>query len=263
MHRAASFTVLIAAFAIPTLAFADIIVDSAPTLVTQFELGTPATNGSIDPRTVPYYDNIENFSGFGFANGGAASVSGILTTKYTSDDISVDPSNYNQPVSHIQWCTANFNAAATTARMRVRFHQDSATGPGTYITGFSFTATAIPSGVSCWDFDNGVSFMNLPSTTRFWAGITFDNSGASTTTAAQLNNLGMGLFTPVYIGSTQDLDFLTSAANIGNVNNPVGAIRNSPFSGNPPAAHGWWITPEPSSLALLGLGALALIRRRR
>ena len=147
--------------------------------------------------------------------------------------------------------------------MRVRFHQDDiGAGPGTYTTGFSFTATAIPVGVSCFFFDNVNPFMTIPANGRLWAGITFDNSGAAGATAALYNNLGMGLFDPPTQGTSLDKDFLTTAASVGNVQNPVGSVRTSPYAPLN-ANHGWRLVPEPSSISLLAVGALALIRRRR
>lgn len=241
---------------------ADIIIEAGvPTMTRHFEFGVPTTGS---PRAAgDPYSNIDTFSGSGVANGGAATVSGLLTTRYLADDLNPGVAYAGVGITRFDWCVANFNATATAARMRVRFHMDDiAAGPGTYMTGFSFTATSIPVGVSCFNFDNVVPFMTIPASGRLWAGITFDNSGASGATAARYNNLGMGLFDPPTEGSSLDKDFLTTAASIGNVQNPVGSVRNSPYAPLN-ANHGWRLVPEPSSMSLLAVGALALIRRRR
>lgn len=262
MNRLALKLALLGLVCLATPAVADVVMmEATPTLMRTFELGTPASG---NPRAVgDPYSNIDNFSGSAVANGGAATVSGLLTTRYLSDDLNVGLGNAGLGITRFDWCVANLNANPTTARMRVRFHQDDiSAGPGTYMTGFSFTATAIPSGVSCFFFDNVTPFMTIPANGRLWAGITFDSSGAAGATAALYNNLGMGLFNPPTQGSSLDKDFLTTAASVGNVQNPVGSVRNAPY--NPLLAnHGWRLVPEPSSLSLLALGALGLIGRRR
>lgn len=257
---AVCFTIALAAFCSTTMA--EIIADSPPSLVSQFELGSPvAPPANPERATYPLYDNVTAFTGFGVNSGGAAAIAGILTTRYIADDIIMNPVNYGASITGMTWCVANFNAEATTARMRVRWHQDSVAGPGTYINGFSFAALALPVGISCWTYDQVASIMTVPATTRFWAGITFDNSGAAATTAAQLNNLGMGIFDPPTEGSSANLDFLTTAASIGNVSSPPGLIRNAPYTVN--ANHGWQLRPEPGTISLIAIGALSLLRRRR
>jgi len=262
MNRLTLSAIVLSLMGLATPAMADIIIDAgAPTVTRHFEFGTSATGS---PRVAgDPYSNIANFSGSGVANGGAATVSGLLTTRYLADDLNPGLAYAGVGITRFDWCVANFNATATTARMRVRFHQDDiAAGPGTYMTGFSFTATAIAAGVTCFNFDNVTPFMTIPASGRLWAGITFDNSGAGGATAALYNNLGMGLFDPPTEGSSLDKDFLTTAASVGNVQNPVGSVRTSPYAPLN-ANHGWRLVPEPSSISLLVIGALALIRRRR
>jgi hypothetical protein len=62
-----------------------------------------------------------------------------------------------------------------------------------------------------------------------WMGITYDNnSGADAATAAQLNQLGVGLYNPVNIGSSTDLAFATTSNGSFNSNLPPGATFNTP-----------------------------------
>ena len=84
----------------------------------------------------------------------------------------------------------------------------------------------------------GANLMKMPGAT-FWAGITFDNfNGTTGAAAADLNNLGQGLFDAPTVGSSQDTYFHTTAAgSFFNIANPAGAQAN--FSGTPVANMGW------------------------
>jgi hypothetical protein len=99
-----------------------------------------------------------------------------------------------------------------------------------------------------------------------WAGVFFDNVGATATTFTELNNLGLGVFNPPDVGSSLDRDFFsgTNAGNPYNAN-PAGSIRVSPLAANPVANYGFELVavPEPTAMALLAVGAVGLVRRRR
>lgn len=212
------------------------------------------------------YDNTTSFSGFAAVAGGTTSVSGVLTTNMILDELTLDPTAAGQTLGVIKFTTANLNTSAVTARMRLRFFlQDGAGGaPGTALGGFSFAATSIASGVTLWTADVTANNFLLPSN-KIWAGVFFDNSGAANTTAAQLDNMGQGLYNPPTVGSSADKDFVTSTPSSFLANNPAGTARNSPFSANPVANYGWQINtvPEPASIVALGLGLAAFTRRRR
>jgi hypothetical protein len=184
------------------------------------------------------YSNVTNFLGQAFANGGAASQAGNVITTLVADDLTPAGGYGGLNVNTFTFSVANLSGATVTARARVRFYLNdgAAGGPGTLVTGFSFTAIAFPAGVGLYTATL-TGTMNLP-IVPFWAGITFDNNtGATGATAAQLNLLGQGIFDPPTVGSSGDTFFQTSAAGSFLASNPAGAFGN--FGGVPVANFGW------------------------
>jgi hypothetical protein len=211
------------------------------------------------------YNNTVSNTGSFFPNGGAALVGANTITRLVADDLTPISGYAGMPINNIYFSVVNANAGAVSARPRLRIYDATGAsgGPGNVIAGFSFSAIsfAANSGSSFFFHPTGV---NVPSGT-FWIGMTFDNnSGATGAAAADLNNLGMALFNPPTVGTSADTLFETTAAGDFLVNNPVGSQFN--FNGNPPANAFFGITvlvPEPSSVALAGLGIAALIISRR
>jgi hypothetical protein len=227
----------------------------------------PGTRG-----TTGIYSNVANFLGSGFANGGSANQAGNTITRLVADDLGLINNAVVTEVNQITFAVANFNATNTNCRARIRFWQNGAGVPGTYLTDADNGAASIGFSFNPFNFAPGVTLLtgNLtgagwtlaagPST--MWAGLTFDNNtGTSGATAAQLDNMGVGLFDPPTEGTSSDNLFQTTAAgSFFPTSNPAGSLLN--FGGNPIANAGWELVPEPSSLALLALGALAVLRRR-
>ncbi len=200
----------------------------------------PAASSRTPEATSFAYDNTVNFLGQVFLNGGAAVQTGNTITRLAADDITVAGGFAGQAVRRFEFSVANQDAATVSARPRVRFYQDNAGVPGTYITGYSFNPIAFPAGVSVLysTFTAAAPAFTIPASGVFWAGITFDNNtGGTGATLAQMNNFGQGIFNPPTPGSSADLFFLTTAAGSFNVNAPAGALSN--FSGNPVANFGW------------------------
>ncbi len=206
---------------------------------------------------------------------GGATLQGTNTiTNLIADDVNVIGGFAGNDVTSFSFELVNNNAASVSFRPRVRFwNADGAGGaPGTYYSqpsavGFTFNAVTMAANTATtFTGTLAANSMKVPSATM-WFGITFDdNSGATLITAAQLNNIGVAVGQPT-VGTSADQIFTTTAAgSYFNVANPAGAL-SSPFSGNPPANLGFKITtaavPEPASMAVLGLGAIAMIRRRR
>ena len=226
-----------------------------------------AAVASVSAQELFVYRNLDNYSGQSYANGGAATQSGNTITRLVADDLTPLSGFAGQTISNIYFSVANLNTVAVSARPRLRMWQTdgSGGGPGTLITGFTFNPISFgASSLSGFYFNPGA--LTVPNGT-FWMGLTFDdNTGTTGATAAQLNNLGMGLFSPPTIGTSADTFFQTTAAGSFLVNNPAGAMSN--FGGNPPANFYFGMSvsvPEPSTCAFLGLGcaALMIFRRRR
>lgn len=211
-----------------------------------------------------YNDTTVNTGSF-FPNGGASVVGANTITRLVADDLTPISGYAGMPIDNLYFSVVNGNAAAVSARPRLRMWDATGAGggPGNFIAGFTFNAIsfAANSGNSFFFHPTGV---NVPSGT-FWIGLTFDNnSGATGATDVQLNNLGMALFSPPTIGTSADTLFETTAAGDFLVNNPAGAQFN--FSGNPPADVFFGVSvlvPEPTSFALAGLGAAAFVIFRR
>lgn len=225
-----------------------------------------ATTFASDRSNNPYYDNTVNFLGQAFANGGATNQAGNTITRLVADDLrGIHPFFVGKSVTSITFSVANLNTTSVSVRARLRFWfaDGAGGGPGTYMNsiGYTFNPFSFGSGVTNLTGNLGAGFV-LPST-QIWAGITFDdNIGTTGATLAQMNNMGVGLFNPVTVGSSNDTMFQTTAAgSFFTTNNPAGSIFN--FGGAPVANAGWKLIPTPGAAALLGLAGIAAGRRRR
>jgi hypothetical protein len=220
---------------------------------------------------VVIYDNSTNFNGFAYSNGGATTAAGNTLTRLVADSIQTTSVGAPFSIDGFSFSVANQNAAAVTARPRVRFYLTDGTGgaPGTLVGGFTFNPISFTaSGVTV--YSTTIAPLNFATATgAFWAGITFDDAVATTgATAAQLNLLGQGIYGPPTVGSSADSFFTTTAAGSFLGSNPAGTVTN--FGGAPVANFGWKFTspsPVPESgtlwMLLAGLPMLGLAMRRR
>jgi uncharacterized protein (TIGR03382 family) len=237
-------------------AWGDIVVSDAH-LIANFPLGQSVQLGGFaDAGANALYSNIDNFTAGAVYPGGAAL--SPLTTNVIMDDVNMTAAT-NGPAAKVTFSVANANTVATSARIRIRFWDNSGTGggPGVLVAAFSFNPIAFAPGGSLFFFNPNVA---LPQ--NMWIGSFFDNSG-TTATAADLNNLGVLTFNPPVIGTSGDQDFLTAAPSTAPGSNPAGTIRPSPLGPALVANYGYEVIPSPSSFALLGLGGLVALRRRR
>ena len=220
-----------------------------------------STPSAVDNNAL--FSNVTTFGGNGLRNGGAAAdpaAAANTITALVADDLTlIRPSN----IAGYRFSVVNFDAAAVSARPRIRFYAANGAngGPGTYLGGNSFNAISFAAG-SVTVFQTGVLATPIPNTSsQIWAGITFDNnSGATGATAAQLNNLGQGIFNPVDKGSSADNYFVTTANGSFLANNPAGGQGN--FGGAPVANFGWEILAPTTTAASVAVSGRVLTGNR-
>ena len=208
----------------------------------QYDMGAPVKDAPAVATVM--YSNVTTFSGSGVLNGGAALQGANTITRLTADDLT--PIGGGIDVTQFKFSVVNLNAVQLTFRPRARFwFADGAGGaPGTYYNlpaavGFTFNPVTVgATSATVFTAALGAGVMTMPTST-FWAGLTFDNnSGGTGATAAQLNNLGQGVFGPADVGTSADQYFATTGAgSFFGIANPAGALGN--FGGNPVADLGW------------------------
>ncbi len=253
--------------------------------------GTPSVRG-VTPGAS--YSNVTTLSG----GQGIATTAGIESgngiTPILMDDITFAPGTLpGGDISQLTFCVANFNTSTVSARARLRFwaddgQPDGANSPSTYYAsgtpatqqGFTFNPITFNAGsVSCFftTFAPTATGFKVPGSLKFWAGVQYDNNAGGTgASLAQLSNLGQAFFADVPdVGYSNPNEYWFGlSANNGFPNN-VGTPQvqgfvddfGYPAGGAPPVNFGWEFVspavPEPMTMGLLGLGAIALIRRRR
>ncbi len=164
------------------------------------------------------------------------------------------------PFNQLSFSVENFNSSSVFTQAIVQIYQANGPGggPGTLITSETTTIFATAESIQLITITSP-SMFTMP-TGLFWAGVSFDNA-FNEEGAAQLNDLGQGIFGPPTVGSSQDVFFQSNSATSIGTNNPAGGFFF--FGGNPPADFGWSFetaqaVPEPSTLVLSAVGGLVL-----
>jgi len=234
------------------------------TVSATYSIGTSSTGvGATAVAAGAAYSNVTNFTGQGDTNGGfSAAPTATDTSDLIADDLTLTSGG---TIGTIRFSMANFNAASQSSLPRIRFYAANGAGgtPGTLIAGFNFNPVTLgASSITTLTFTaSGVNQFVVPS--QIWAGLFFGADGV--TSGATLNNLGYGIFNPVNVGSSADVLFDAAPSGGFVASNPAGTTFN--YTGNPVANMGWELVPvpEPTSVALVGLGlsSLAVRRRRR
>ncbi len=184
------------------------------------------------------YSNLATFQNQSFAPGGATLQFRNTITRMAADDLNlVGTPPYS--VNGFRFTVTNLNDVDVSARVLVRFYLPDGPGggPGTLIAAPTYNPIVFTAGRV--GTIKTTTKLVLPSS-QIWAGIAFDNNaGATGATAAQLDNLALGIFSPPVLGTSADRYFVTTAAGSFASDNPVGTLAD--FGGAPPADFGWEI----------------------
>lgn len=240
-----------------------------------YPIGKGVSFGGVGTKALPAgqngYANIDNIEA-SYANGFSAADGAAITTSLLADDITADAAG---TVTQFAFTVINTATTPVTAQPLARFYENDGAGglPGLLLGAYDFgeitfapnTITIIPTGLlgdASFDTDG-----------TFFAGLAFDNAGglpggATRATAADLDNLGQGLFDPPTTGASGNvLVRIDPPQGSYLADDPAGTSVFNFGDTGPVASTGWQIgispVPEPASLSLLGLGGVALLRRRR
>ena len=215
-----------------------LVAKVARTLAFAILFGVSVRADAVGPSADAVYSNLGTFRNQSFAAGGATQQVLNTITRMAADDLElVGTPPYS--VNGFRFTVTNLNDVDVSARMLVRFYLPNGPGggPGTLLEARTYNPIVFHAGV-VGTIKTSSTFV-LPSAS-IWAGIAFDNNGGATgATAAQLDNLAQGIFSPPELGTSADQYFVTTAAGSFASNNPVGTLTN--FGGAPPADFGWEI----------------------
>jgi hypothetical protein len=227
------------------------------------QVPTPPT--VIAPGAV--YSNVTTFAGTGITATDNPSTSNFSYA--IADDLTTTLGNTGK-VTNFRFSIVNFNTAATAITPYVRFFDDDGAsgGPGTLLGGFNFNAVNVNAGTATTlGFSPAVAQQfNIP-TGKIW-GVQF----FSTASAAATQNVGVGVYNPPDVGTSNgllewDSNALATSSTSFTTANPSGFLYTQGYSnGTIPSNFGWEIVatvPEPTTLgALAGIGAIVARRRK-
>lgn len=231
------------------------------------DVNTKATTGTNSDAFDLAYDNTVTYSGSGQSLGLVGAVGSSQSTRMRADDLTVAAGQAGKGVTTITFSTTNFNTTAVSAAPVLCFWDDNAGVPGNLLTAIGIVPLSLnASATQLWTLGAPTSgtWFTLPASGKLWAGLSFnDNGGTTGITVTQLGNVGWGIFNPVAVGSSTDIQFRGTNSGPSNVSNPAGGLTN--FGGNPVANFGWKLetVPEPASMAAIGLGIAGLLARRK
>jgi len=200
--------------------FAEAVVESVHPLEDHVSMGGDRGTG---PGAL--HSNLQTYLNSNFINGGASGSGAAAITKLIAGHLFLASTG---SANRIKFAIVNTLGTQCTFRPRVRFYQANGTGggPGTLFGAITFVPVSVPGNTLV------VFFADIPAITfsnECWAGMTFDagGTGSPTATIAQLNGLGMGLFSPATVGDINGQMFRTSSAGSFESNNPAGSTSSN------------------------------------
>lgn len=206
-------------------------------------------------------------------NGGGATSSNLVTD-LVADDLNPVAGSAGKSVTQFTFSVFNGATVNVLAAVHVRFYDDqgsdpagfSNNGPGTYLGGVDFLPQMFTGNGSVslltYTAAAGTAVFTIPKDNSLWAGVTFDAFGL-TTTAANLNQLGQGLYNAPTVGGSDNMFFISDSPGLFASSKPAGDPGYS-FGASPVANFGWRLVsapaaaPEPSQFAALLVGSLGL-----
>lgn len=255
-----------------TSAFAAPIISGATGIKGPEQPVNQATPAGISPALAAgatVYSNVTSYFGSVLPNGDAAA--GNLATDLVMDDCTTVVGSAGTDVGFIRFSMANLNATALSASPCVRFFAVDPTTdlPTAVLGGVNFNPVTVSAqSVTLVSYSAAAPIFTVPAGEKVYAGVFFLGGGANTTTtAAQLNNFGMGIFDPPTVGSSDGSvlwasDVAATDMTSYGVNAPAGALYNLGTGTPANFAFFFQAIPEPSSLALLAPATLLFARRR-
>ena len=220
----------------------------SPVQIAEYPIGEAVAGGQRVVTAGAVYSDITTFTGYGATPPAGSPASGTTrVTKLLADDIQCMTGGGGDKLTSFTFSVGNLNAAAVSCMALIRIYADNASTPGTYLYGVNFTCSSFTaSSVGLYTFSiPTASQPTIPANGKLWVGIAFmRTTGCTTATQTQLNNMTVGLYTPVDVGSSLDADYLSTANggtdpnNVFKANNPAGAVRTAPYT-TAAARHGY------------------------
>jgi hypothetical protein len=205
-----------------------------------FDTATGSTMPTAEPRAAPVYDNIEAPA---TAKGGFSSTDLLAVW---GDRLNMTSGCWLSSFKHTVYNSSTSAGPLTNPMIEIDFYDQLGS---TYYGGFYGTLSGSLAVGYYWTVTwTGLDALNLVLPQNILVTQTILSfSGAAT-------KLGMVTKGPINVGTSPD-NFYVDATDWG----PPGYYRTATVGNNDV---GYEVIPEPATLALLGLGALALIRRR-
>ena len=228
-----------------------LIVDGLEAVIAaEYRLGEPFSDSARAPAPDAIYSNVTNFTGAFVAIGGAdATTAGTLlrNTRLLADDVQCIAGSPGDRITELRFSVANGNPVTLSCRPQLRFFADESGSPGTFLGGYNFNAISFTANnlvILTFAIPDASQTIVIPPSGKLWVGTIFQSNGnVSPTVGGQLNNMGVGLYSPVDLGVNANLDFLTTLGGGNGVaspfvsNNPAGTVFIAPYA--QPARHGY------------------------